>query len=121
MTGAIRRNGARTPEELETLFEDALVMRDQAALIELFDEESVLMSRAGTSVRGAADVARWALATWHGDHPYVADPQAVGQALDLALVVAERSINVARRARDGTWRYAIVHQAIDDVVERRQP
>ena len=58
-------SGARTPEELETLFEDAFVIRDREALAELL------------------------------------------QARDSALIVADRGINVARRRRDGTWRYAI--------------
>jgi hypothetical protein len=35
------------------------------------------------------------------------------QARDIALIVAERGINVVRRGADGVWRYAIVRQAID--------
>jgi hypothetical protein len=34
--------GGRTPEELETLLEDALLMRDAAALTPLFEDASVL-------------------------------------------------------------------------------
>jgi hypothetical protein len=113
--------GARTPEELETLFEDALVMRDGAALTNLFDEGSVLVTCRDGSAHGAGEIVRLALATWHGTHPYVADPQSVSQVLDIALVVAERSINVARRGRDGAWRYAIVLQAIDEDTGRRTP
>src|SRR5687768_12128964 len=34
--------GAQTPEELETLFEDAFVVRDATALAQLFEEGAVL-------------------------------------------------------------------------------
>ena len=34
--------GARTPEELETLLEDALLLRDGPALAELFESGAVL-------------------------------------------------------------------------------
>ncbi len=99
---------ARTPEELETLFEDALVMRDREALADLFDDGSVLKTKSLGSARGSGEIAQLALATWQGDDAYVADLRSVSQALDIALVVAERTINVARRGRDGAWRYAIV-------------
>ena len=36
------RQGARTPEELETLFEDAFVIRDRTALAGLFEDGAVL-------------------------------------------------------------------------------
>ncbi len=41
VAGVVMRVGAGTPEELETLFEDALVMRDVQALAELFEEGAV--------------------------------------------------------------------------------
>ena len=37
------RPGARTPEELETLFEDAFVVRDRDALAQLFEDGAVLV------------------------------------------------------------------------------
>ncbi|MDQ3657117.1 MAG: hypothetical protein M3457_18845 [Chloroflexota bacterium] len=110
---------ARTPEELETLLEDALVMRDREALADLFDDDSVLKTKSLGSARGSGEIAQLALAAWQGDDAYVADLRSVSQAFDIALVVAERSINVARRGRDGAWRYAIVLQAIDEGVGRR--
>lgn len=105
--------GARTPEELETLFEDALVVRDGTALAELFEEGAVLIAGDGRPARSAKEIARLALATWDGDHTYVADPQRVMQARDIALIL-DRGINVARRGHDGAWRYAIVVQSVDD-------
>lgn len=99
---------ARTPEELETLFEDALLIRDGQALAALFEEGAVLVTGRDDGIRGNA-IAGSALALWDGYHAYVADPQRVIQARDIALIVAERGINVARRGSDGAWRYVIVH------------
>ena len=39
------RPGARTPEELETLFEDAFVVRDRDAIAELFEDGGLLDSQ----------------------------------------------------------------------------
>jgi hypothetical protein len=106
--------GARTPEELETLFEDTLVLRDHQALAELFEEGAMLVVDDERSARGSEDITGLALVTWEGGHTYAADPQRVLQARDIALIVSERGINVARRGHDGTWRYAIVCQSVDD-------
>ena len=114
MRGDTAISGARTPEELETLFEDALVIRDREALAELFEERAVLVAGDERPACGGEEIARLALATWEGDHTYVADPRRVTQARDIALIVAERGINVVRRGCDGDWRYAIVLQSVDD-------
>lgn len=117
MAGARRvvmnTSGARTPEELETLFEDALVVRDPEALAELFEGGAMLVAGDAQIARGHAAITRLALATWDGDHTYVADPRCVMQARDVALILA-RGINVARRGHDGAWRYAIVVQSVDE-------
>lgn len=115
--------GARTPEELETLLEDALLLRDPRALAELFEAGAVFSAGASPttaghgaaerSARGGADIARLALMRWPGGHNYVADPQCVMQARDLALMVARRGFSVMRRGNDGTWRYAIVRQSLE--------
>lgn len=105
---------ARTPEELETLFEDALIVGEHEALTELFGEGAVLVTGSERLVNGPAEIARLALETWRDDHPYVADPQRVIQARDIALIVTEVGINVMRRNRDGAWRYAIVFQSASD-------
>jgi len=106
--------GARTPEELETLFEDALVMGDRQALAELFEAGAVLVAGDQRPGRGGAEIARLALATWQGDATYVADPRRVTQARDIALVVDDQGINVARRGGDGAWRYSIVLVLVED-------
>ena len=102
------RSGASTPEELDTLFEDAFVTRDGEALIELFEEGAVLVAGDGRpQARGGEEIARFANGMWEDEQTYVAEPRRVVQARDTALVLAERSINVARRGSDGAWRYAI--------------
>lgn len=104
---------AYSPEELETLFEDSLMLGDAHLLAGLFGDGALLVSAAGQSIRGAAEIAREALATWYGERSYVADSRRVNQARDIALIVAEGSINVVRRGRDGGWRYAIILLAAD--------
>jgi uncharacterized protein DUF4440 len=102
------RPGARTPEELETLFEDAFVVRDRDALAQLFEEEAVLVAGGGLKqARGGEEIARFATSMWNRDYTYLADPKWILQARDTALVVADRGINVVRRGSDGRWRYAI--------------
>jgi quercetin dioxygenase-like cupin family protein/ketosteroid isomerase-like protein len=102
------RQGASTPEELESLFEDAFVIRDRGALAELFEEGAVLVPDDGEQeARGGDEIALFAAAMWDNDHTYVADPRRVLQARDTALVVAGRSINVMHRGSSGEWRYAI--------------
>src|SRR6188472_1099003 len=65
--------GARTPEELETLFEDAFVTRDAAALQAMFADGGVLLAgSAEREVRGAAAIGRCATALWEHDDTYVA-------------------------------------------------
>jgi ketosteroid isomerase-like protein len=115
------RPGARTPEELETLFEDAFVVRDSSALAELFEDGAVLVAGSGPEqARGGEEIARFATAMWERDLTYLADPRRVLQARDTALVVADLGINVLRRGSDGTWRYAISLLDIDDATPEEE-
>jgi hypothetical protein len=112
--------GARTPEELEALFEDAFVLRDPAALAPLFEARALLVAGGATGeVRGSQEIARSASALWAHDYTYIADPRRVVQAHDVALVLAAQGTNVARRAADGAWRYAISLLSIDQTKEER--
>jgi hypothetical protein len=106
--------GAQTPEELETLLEDALVIGNAAALAALFEEGAALGTPHAPPARGSESIVRLALVTWGGAHPYVAHPRHVIQTRDVALVVGEPGINVARRGVAGIWRYAIVFQTAGD-------
>ena len=108
------RPGACTPEELETLLEDAFVVRDGAAVAELFEDGAVLADGDGPPARGGQAIARLAAALWAGDRTYVAAPRRVLQARDVALVLADRGVSVARRGSDGAWRYAVALLSLND-------
>ena len=100
--------GARTPEELDALFEDAFVLRDPAALAPLFEARALLVAGGVTGeVRGSEEIALLAPALWSRGFTYVADPRRVVQAHDIALVLAAQGTSVVRRGADGAWRYAI--------------
>jgi ketosteroid isomerase-like protein len=108
------REGARTPEELEALFEDAFVTRDAEALSKMFAEGAVLVvGERRDAARGTEDIARVATALWEGGLTYVAEPRRVVQARDTAVVLADGAINVLRRGSDGAWRYAIALLTLD--------
>jgi mannose-6-phosphate isomerase-like protein (cupin superfamily) len=107
-------SGARTPEELETLFEDALLLRDRQVLTALFETGATLAMGSDQPVRGGEAIARAALARRTGIGAYVADPRRVLLARDSALVVTDRGVNVMQRGADGAWRYAIVLHAVEE-------
>ena len=113
-----RERGAASPEELETLFEDALLLHDRAALAGLFEDRAVLSTDDAHPARGREEIARLALAIWDGDHSYVADPRHVMQARDIALIIGVRGVSVARRGLEGAWRYAIVVQSVDHAMDK---
>lgn len=98
--------GACTPEELEMLLEDAFVTRDREMLAGLFEGRAVVATGGEGPVRGGDAVTRL-VAAWEGGGTYIADPLRVVQARDIALILGTWAINVARRGRDGAWRYAI--------------
>lgn len=93
-------DGARTPEELETLLEDACLLGDDGSLDELYAPGAVL-AVGSRLLRGVA--IRETLPALG----YVADPQRVLQSSGTALIVTTRAISVAQRSPDRVWRYAI--------------
>ena len=100
--------GARTPEELETLLEDAFLLRDPNGLGQLFESGAVLVAGGGLQeARGREEIAGVAARVWELGRTYVADPRHILQAGDTALILAGGAINVARRGEDHGWRYAI--------------
>jgi hypothetical protein len=112
--------GARTPEELETLLEDAFVLHDPQALAQLFDPGAILVAGGGLpEARGHRQIVRVATQLWDSDRRYLADPRRVLQARDTALVVSGRAINVARRTDNGSWRYAISLLDLDTASKER--
>lgn len=106
------RSGAQTPEELETLLEDAFVVRDRQALAALFEDGAVL-GAGGLEARGGEAIAGLAGELWERELTYLADPRRVLRARDSALVIAACGINVLRRGGDGTWRYSISLLTLD--------
>jgi hypothetical protein len=111
--------GARTPEELEALLEDAFVTRDGQAFSAMFADGAVLAFRtAADAARGAAEIGRLAAALWKADLTYVADPRRVVQAGDIALILADNAINVMRRRSDGVWVYAIALLSFDSTTTK---
>jgi hypothetical protein len=108
------QRGARTPEELEQLFEDAFVVRDRGAVAHLFEEDAVLGAASGEA-RGSEEIGHLAAAMWHRKYSYLADPQRIVQARDTALVVARQSLNVVRRGSNGSWLYAISLLDMDSI------
>ena len=74
---------ARTPEELEELFEDAFVTHDAEAVSRMFAQGAVLALCDGPEVaRGSDEISRLVTAVWEGDRTYVAEPCRVVQARD---------------------------------------
>jgi hypothetical protein len=97
-----------TPEELEMLLEDAFVLRDVDALAGLFIARSLLIAgNWAHAARGREQITRIAPQLWAQERAYFAEPRRVVQSGDIALAVGDDAINVARRAEDGSWRYAI--------------
>ena len=102
------RTGAHTPEELETLLEDAFVTCDADAVGEIFEEGAVLVTdEVRREAHGSEDIARLVRKLLRADRSYVAEPRRVVQARDTALVLASGGLSVVRRGDDGSWRYAI--------------
>lgn len=116
LASSVMSPGARTPEELEALLEDAFLTRDAEALSGMFAEGAVLAVGEGRdAARGSEEIERLTTALCEGDRIYVAEPRRVVQARETALVLADRAINVARRGSDGTWRYTIALLSLDPV------
>jgi hypothetical protein len=114
-------SGAHSPEELEVLFEDTLMLRDEEVLARLFEEGALLFTGDGRFAHGITESTRLALLLWQGERSYVADPKHILLARNIALIVAERDINVARRGSDGIWRYAIVRLPFEGASAHERP
>ena len=98
--------GGRTPEELDTLLEDALVVRDRSRLRSLFCDGAVLASGAFES-RGGEAIGRAAVELCEEGRTYVAGDGRVLRSRGLALVSSRNAAHVACRGPDGAWRIAI--------------
>jgi hypothetical protein len=102
------RPGARTPEELDLLLEDAFVLRDGAALAQLFEASAVLVAGGTFSeARGPDEITAAAARMWKMNQCYISDPARIIQCDDIALVTGPSSVSVVRRSTDRSWRFAI--------------
>jgi hypothetical protein len=100
--------GAYTPEELETLFEDAFFMRNHVQLCALFDDGGLMAASGAVQVsRGAEAIGQAVAELWDQQPRYVPARRRVLQARDTALVVSDAGLHVARRGADRYWRVAI--------------
>lgn len=89
---------AESPEELEILLEDALVLQDDAAVAALFEKGGVLVERSGC-VRGRNQVAHLL-----AKQQYLAAPCSVTVVNNIAIVVGPHTVNVSCRDPGGGWR-----------------
>ena len=99
--------GARTPEELDPLLEDAFVLRDREAFRLLFAQDALLAEAGGLEARGENAIGRALAAFCAADRVYVATPARVLRARETALVVSGSGIHVLRRGDDQSWRSGI--------------
>ena len=102
------RSGARTPEELDLLLEDAFVLRDGTALAQLFETSAVLVVGDGFSeARGREEITAVAARMWKMDQCYVSDPTRIIQSDDIAFVSGPSGVSVVRRSIDRSWHFTI--------------
>ena len=99
--------GARTPEELDALLEDAFVVNDREAPDVLFVDGAVLTHAGGPEARGGEAIGQVLTDLWSRGCTYVARPGRVVRVRDMALLVSGTATHVLRRDRDGTWRAVI--------------
>src|SRR5215207_9694526 len=93
--------GARTPEDLETLLEDAFVLRSGEAMAELFENCAVLVADGTREVHGQEEIVRLARQMWQRNRSYLAEPRRIVQAGNTALIMTQHGANVVRRGTDG--------------------
>jgi ketosteroid isomerase-like protein len=116
------RPGARSPEELELLLEDAFVIGDAAAVADLFDHDAVLVSGSTAGpARGRAEIASLATTMRQHGFTYLTEPRRVVQTADMTLLLAAGTVNVMRRDPRLGWLYAISLLGVRDADERDQP
>jgi uncharacterized protein (TIGR02246 family) len=115
---------ARTPEDLDRLFAEALNAGKLDALVALYEPQAALTPMPDKLVTGTAAI-RESLAAFLAGNPTISlNPRLVAQSGDLAVVSAKwelsvtgpdgkpakmtgQSVEVLRRQSDGRWLFAI--------------
>ena len=92
---------AVSPEELETLLEDALLLYDARAVAALFEDRGVLVTKVGAVA--ARDQAADVLA----EYDFVASMRSVSVLGDIAVVVGDHTVNISHRGIDRRWRLVV--------------
>ena len=110
---------ARTPEDLETLLEDAFVLRNGEAMADLFEDGAVLVADATREARGGPEIEHLVMEMWQRNRTYLAEPRQIVQVGNTALIMTKHGANVVRRGTDGAWRYAIALLSQDHIPLRR--
>lgn len=82
------------------LLEDAFVLRDAAALADLFQPEAVIASVEGQHRVTDLGDGIWKLGFW-------SEPRLIVENGHTAVVIGSRAINVMHGSEGGSWRYAI--------------
>jgi Domain of unknown function (DUF4440) len=100
-------DGGQTPEELETLLEDAVLLGDADAVAGLFQPGGMVVMGGAPRLRGRGQIRAAAAALCLHRPGYLAEPRRVLQVRDVALLIGRHVVNLARRGDDGTWRYDI--------------
>ena len=99
--------GAMSPEELETLLEDACLVGDLDALADLFEDDAVLgFPNRSQPVTGRGEITELINDLRAGGVTYLARRPAVVQTGSLALIINGAAVHVVRRSSSG-WRYLI--------------
>lgn len=114
-------SGARTPEELDALLEDAFVLGDRTASHTLFCDRALLVESGGLRASGGEAIGAVLAELWRRERTYVARAGQVLRAHDTALLVSPGAIHVAHRAGDGTWRAAISLLDLDTSTRSEDP
>jgi uncharacterized protein (TIGR02246 family) len=115
---------ARTPEDVDRRFADALNAADLDALVALYEPQASLMPMPDKLVTGSAAI-REALAAFVAGKPHITlTPRVVAQSGDIAVVSAKwqlsmtgpdgkpanmtgQSVEIVRRQPDGRWLFAV--------------
>lgn len=114
--------GARSPDELETMLEDAFVIQRHEDVANLFDPAAVLAVRCSDSspeVCGRAAIGALAASLWDRGATFIADSGRTVYGRRRALVVGPGLTAVLHRGPGGTWRFEIALLTPTAITTRR--
>jgi hypothetical protein len=99
---------AATPEELETMLEDAFLSWDRSVLRDLFEEGAVVLAQPERRpARGIEEVTSRVVGMWERGRTVVGGAGTILRTGDTALALGADALSVMRRGGDCRWRYSI--------------